>query len=131
MLIQIFQQITSGFAIGSIYALVALAFSLTVKALNAINFAPGDNFMLGAYFAITFLVFLKVPFWLAIPSTIAVVAVVGILFERIAYKPLYRARLGRSEHHVVLVISTIGAGIFLQNAAMLICGPDALAFLAL
>jgi branched-chain amino acid transport system permease protein len=128
MLTQFFQQIMSGFAIGSIYALVALAFSLTVKALNAINFATGDIFMLGSYFAITFLLFLKFPLWLAVPLTIGVVSIVGILFERVAYKPLYRARLGRSEHHVVLIISTIGTGIFLQNAAMLIWGPDALAF---
>ncbi len=128
MIAQIFQQITSGFAIGSIYALVGLSFSLTMRALNAINFAQGDIFMLGAYFGLTFLLFLNLPFWLAILATILVVSVIGILFERIAYKPLYRARLGRAEHHVILIISTIGTGIFLQNAAMLIWGPDALAF---
>jgi len=128
MIAQIFQQITSGIAIGSIYALVGLAFSLTMRALNAINFAQGDIFMLGAYFGITFLLFLKVPFWLSILATILVVSVIGILFEKVAYKPLYRARLGRAGHHVILIISTIGTGIFLQNAAMLIWGPDALAF---
>jgi branched-chain amino acid transport system permease protein len=128
MIAQIFQQITSGIAIGSIYALVGLAFSLTMRAVNAINFAQGDIFMLGAYFGITFLLFFKVPFWLSILATILVVSVIGILFERVAYKPLYRARLGRAEHHVILIISTIGTGIFLQNAAMLIWGPDALAF---
>jgi branched-chain amino acid transport system permease protein len=128
MIAQIFQQITSGIAIGSIYALVGLAFSLTMRAVNAINFAQGDIFMLGAYFGITFLLFFKIPFWLSILATILVVSVIGILFERIAYKPLYRARLGRAEHHVILIISTIGTGIFLQNAAMLIWGPDALAF---
>ncbi len=128
MLAQFCQQLTSGIAMGSICALVALAFSLTVKALNAINFATGDIFMLGAYFVITFLLFLKLPLWLAAPLTIIAVAIIGILFERIAYKPLYRARLGRSDHHVILIISTIGTGIFLQNAVMLIWGPDALAF---
>jgi branched-chain amino acid transport system permease protein len=128
MIVQIVQQITSGIAIGSIYALVGLAFSLTVKALNAINFAQGDIFMLGAYFCITFLFFLRTPFWLSIIGTIAVVSLIGILFERVAYKPLYRARLGRAQHHVILIISTIGTGIFLQNAAMLVWGPDALSF---
>ena len=128
MIAQILQQITSGAAIGSIYALVGLAFSLTMRALNAINFAQGDIFMLGAYFGITFLLFLKLPFWLSILTTILVVSIIGIIFERVAYKPLYQARLGRTETHVILIISTIGTGIFLQNAAMLIWGPDALAF---
>jgi branched-chain amino acid transport system permease protein len=128
MIAQILQQITSGIAIGSIYALVGLAFSLTMRALNAINFAQGDIFMLGAYFGITFLVFLKVPFWLSILATILIVSIIGVLFERIAYKPLYKAGLGRTETHVILIISTIGTGIFLENAAMLIWGPDALAF---
>jgi len=128
MLAQVFQQITSGIAIGSIYASVGLAFSLTQKALNAINFAQGDIFMLGAYFGITCLVFLRLPFWLSILGTILIVSIIGILFERIAYKPLYRARLGRTETHVIVIISTIGTGIFLQNAAMLTWGPDALAF---
>lgn len=125
---QVLQQIISGVAIGSIYALVGLAFSLTVKALNAVNFATGDIFMLGAYLGITCLLFLKMPFWLSILGAIFVVSLIGIIFERVAYKPLYRARLGRAEHHVVLIISTIGTGIFLQNAAMLTWGPDALAF---
>jgi len=128
MLVQILQQIVSGFAIGSIYALVGLGFSLTVKALNAINFATGDIFMLGAYFGITFLLFLKLPFWFSILCTILVVSLIGIIFERVAYKPIYKAKLGKAEHHVILIISTIGTGIFLQNAAMLIWGADALAF---
>jgi len=126
--IQILQQIISGFAIGSVYALVGLAFSLTVKALNAVNFATGDIFMVGAYLGITFLLFFKVPFFLSILGAMIVVSFIGIIFERVAYKPLYKAGLGRTETHIVLIISTIGTSIFLQNGSMLIWGPDALAF---
>jgi branched-chain amino acid transport system permease protein len=60
------QQALGGFAIGSIYCLVALGFSLTVRALNVIHFAQGDFFMLGAYASITFYLLLGFPFWISI-----------------------------------------------------------------
>jgi branched-chain amino acid transport system permease protein len=121
-MLEILQQITSGFAVGGIYALVALAFSLTVRALNIINFATGELFMLGAYFGVTFSSFLKLPFTLSILFTVPLVALVGVIYEKVAFKPLWRA------HHVVQIMSTIGCSFFLQNAVMLIWGPDALAF---
>jgi branched-chain amino acid transport system permease protein len=118
----VIQQIISGLAIGGIYALVGLAFSLTVRATNIINFATGELFMLGAYFGITFAAFLKLPFWLAVPCTIVVVALVGIGFEKAAFKPLWKS------HHVVQIMSTIGCSFFLQNATMLIWGSESLPF---
>lgn len=122
VLTQLIQQIVSGIAIGSIYALVALSFSLTVRALNVINFAQGDLFMLGAFASITFYLLLGFPFWISIILSTICVAVVGIAFERIAYKPLWKS------HHVFLLMSTQGTAIVLQNSAMLIWGTDAWKF---
>lgn len=122
VLTQLIQQIVSGVAIGSIYALVALSFSLTVRALNVINFAQGDLFMLGAFASITFYLLLGFPFWISIILSTICVAVVGIAFERIAYKPLWKS------HHVFLLMSTQGTAIVLQNSAMLIWGTDAWRF---
>ena len=119
---QLIQLLISGIAIGSIYCLVALAFSLTVRALNVIHFAQGDFFMLGAYASITFYLLLGLPFWLAIIFSTISVSVVGIGFERAAYKPLWKS------HHVFLLMSTQGTAIVLQNAVMLIWGTDAWRF---
>jgi len=122
VLTQLIQQLVSGVAIGSIYALVALAFSLTVRALNVIHFAQGDLFMLGAFASITFYLLLGLPFWVSIILSTICVAAVGIAFERIAYKPLWKS------HHVFLLMSTQGTAIVLQNSAMLIWGTDAWRF---
>ena len=122
VLTQLIQQIVSGIAIGSIYSLVALAFSLTVRALNVIHFAQGDLFMLGAFASITFYLLLGLPFWISIILSTISVALVGVLLERIAYKPLWKS------HHVFLLMSTQGTAIVLQNSAMLIWGTDAWRF---
>jgi branched-chain amino acid transport system permease protein len=122
VLTQLIQQVIGGFAIGSIYCLVALSFSLTVRALNVIHFAQGDFFMLGAFASITFYLLLGFPFWVSIIFSTICVSAVGIAFERIAYKPLWKS------HHVFLLMSTQGTAIVLQNAVMLIWGTDAWRF---
>jgi branched-chain amino acid transport system permease protein len=122
VLTQLIQQVIGGFAIGSIYCLVALSFSLTVRALNVIHFAQGDFFMLGAFASITFYLLLGFPFWVSIILSTICVSFVGIAFERIAYKPLWKS------HHVFLLMSTQGTAIVLQNAVMLIWGTDAWKF---
>lgn len=119
---QLIQALISGIAIGAIYSLIALAFSLTVRALNVINFAQGDLFMLGAYGVITFYLLWGFPFWLAIILSTTCVAAVGVAFERIAYRPLWKS------HHVFLLMSTQGTAIVLQNSVMLIWGTDAWRF---
>ncbi len=123
------QQVVSGLAIGSVYALVALAFSLTVRALNQINFATGELFMMGAYVGIAFTVTLGLPFWVAIPLTAIVVSIIGVVFEKLAYRPIFKANVAHPARlHILIICSTIGTGIFLQNAAMLTWGAQALPF---
>jgi branched-chain amino acid transport system permease protein len=119
---QFIQLLISGIAIGAIYSLIALSFSLTVRALNVIHFATGDLFMLGAYGAITFYLLWGFPFWLAIILSTFSVSLVGVAFERIAYRPLWKS------HHVFLLMSTQGTAIVLQNAVMLVWGTDAWRF---
>jgi branched-chain amino acid transport system permease protein len=121
-LTQLIQQIVGGFAIGSIYCLLALGFSLTARALNIIHFAQGDFFMLGGYASITFCVLLGLPFWVSVILSTICVSAVGILFERTAYKPLWKS------HHIFILMSTAATSIVLQNSAVLLWGPDAWRF---
>ena len=128
-MLEALQQIASGLAIGSVYALVALAFSLTVRALSQINFATGELFMLGAYLGVTFTATLSMPLWAAVLATAVSVSIIGVGFEKIAYQPLFRANSNHPARlHILIICSTIGTSIFLQNAAMLIWGAQALPF---
>lgn len=129
MIGSLLQQVASGLAIGSVYALVALAFSLTVRALNQINFATGELFMMGAYVGIGLTVTLGLPLWAAIPLTAFVVSLLGVVFEKLAYRPIFKANVSHPARlHILIICSTIGTGIFLQNGAMLIWGAQALPF---
>ena len=120
--VQIAQQIIGGVSVGAIYALLALGFSLTFRASNIVHFAQGDFFMLGGYAGISFYLLFGLPFWLSIVFATVCVAIVGIGFQRIAYKPLWKS------HHSFVLMSTAATSIVLQNTASLIWGPDAWRF---
>jgi len=121
------EQIINGLTIGSFYALIALGYSMVYGILKLINFAHGDFFTLGSYLGYTVLVFgsafLTSHFglWGGIMAAAAVaaisVALVGIMVERLAYRPIYPT--GR----LPAVVSALGASIFLQNAIMVVWGP--------
>jgi branched-chain amino acid transport system permease protein len=121
------EQIINGLTIGSFYALIALGYSMVYGILKLINFAHGDFFTLGSYLGYTVLVFgsafLTSHFglWGGIMAAMTVaaisVALVGIMVERLAYRPIYPT--GR----LPAVVSALGASIFLQNAIMVVWGP--------
>ncbi|MBN2283726.1 MAG: branched-chain amino acid ABC transporter permease [Deltaproteobacteria bacterium] len=123
----VIEQIINGLTIGSFYALIALGYSMVYGVLKLINFAHGDFFTLGSYIGYTVLVFgaalITTHFGLwggmvaAMLMAAFCLAVVGILVERAAYRPIYPA--GR----LPAVVSALGASIFLQNAIMVIWGP--------
>jgi len=121
---QLLQQLINGLTLGSFYALIALGYTMVYGVLKLINFAHGDLFMLGAYLGLVTLMGFVVnlgtaglPFLILIFLIVmAVVAGAGIVLERVAYRPLYRA--GR----LPPVISALGAAIFIQNAVMLLYG---------
>ena len=121
------EQLINGLTIGSFYALIALGYSMVYGVLKLINFAHGDFFTMGSYLGYTVLVFgataLTIQFgpWTGMMAAIGVAAIsiafVGILVERVAYRPVYPA--GR----LPAVVSALGASIFLQNTIMVIWGP--------
>jgi branched-chain amino acid transport system permease protein len=121
------EQLINGLTIGSFYALIALGYSMVYGVLKLINFAHGDFFTMGSYIGYTVLVFgvaaATVQFgpWTGMLIAILVaafsIALVGLLVERVAYRPVYPA--GR----LPAVVSALGASIFLQNTIMVIWGP--------
>lgn len=120
------QQIINGLAVGGIYALIALGYTMVYGVLKLINFAHGDLFTLGAYFGLTLLVTLGINEFIPGPVGVLIVAimvmgliaVVGYILERVAYRPL------RSSDRLAAVVSALGASIFFQNAIMLGYGSD-------
>jgi branched-chain amino acid transport system permease protein len=123
----VLEQIINGLTIGSFYALIALGYSMVYGVLKLINFAHGDFFALGSYIGYTLLIFgtafLTSHFglWGGMIAAMLVAAIclafIGILVERIAYRPIYPA--GR----LPAVVSALGASIILQNLIMVIWGP--------
>ncbi|ABK16532.1 branched-chain amino acid ABC transporter permease [Syntrophobacter fumaroxidans] len=121
---QFFQQLTNGLAVGSIYALIALGYTMVYGVLKLINFAHSDLFTLGAYLGLTLLSSLLLvdrlgPLGGALvlaAMVMGLVAVAGALLDRVAYRPL------RESPRLSAVVSALGASIFLQNTIMLIYG---------
>lgn len=121
---QFFQQLTNGLAVGGIYALIALGYTMVYGVLKLINFAHSDLFTLGAYLGLTLLSTLLLtdrlgPLWgtlLLAALVMGLIAVVGALLDRVAYRPL------RESPRLSAVVSALGASIFLQNTIMLIYG---------
>jgi len=118
------QQLTNGLAVGSIYALIALGYTMVYGVLKLINFAHGDLFTIGSYLGLTLLTSLALTGRLGALAGIlclalmvmGLVALIGALLERTAYRPL------RQSPRLSAVVSALGASIFLQNAVMLIYG---------
>lgn len=122
---QLIQQLLNGLAVGGIYALVALGYTMVYGVMKLINFAHGDLFTIGAYLGLTMLVSWNLSGLLPpIAAAFAVfmmvclfVALIGWLLERVAYRPLRKA------DRLSAVVSALGASIFFQNAIMLFYGP--------
>lgn len=110
-------QLLNGLQIGSIYALIALGYTMVYGIVKLINFAHGDIIMVGAYAALILMTGLGAPFYVAIIGAMAVCVVCGVLIERVAYKPL------RSSPRISSLITAIGVSYLLQNLAQLIFSP--------
>jgi branched-chain amino acid transport system permease protein len=102
--VQFIQLLISGAALGCIYGLIALGFVLIYKATETVSFAQGELMMLGAFGGLAGMTFLGFPFWLAIISSIAAMAVFGVLLERVVIRPI----LGQPAFSIVML--TIGIG---------------------
>lgn len=115
------QQLVNGLTLGSIYAIVALGYTLVFGVLEIINMAHGAIFMFGAFIGLMMITTFKVPLWIAMIGAIIVTAFLGLLMERIALNPL-RRRAGVS--HLAPLISTIGVSIILENLAHKLFGAE-------
>jgi branched-chain amino acid transport system permease protein len=105
----IFQQVLNALQLGSIYALIALGYTMVYGILTMINFAHGDLFMVGAFFCFLLAVYLHLSFVPTLLLSMLGVAFLGVIIERLAYKPL------RSAPRVSAIITALGVGLFLEN----------------
>lgn len=117
-MIEFIQQTLNGLVMGSSYVLTALGLTLIFGMLDMMNFAHGELLMVGAFIAVALAVGLQLPYLVALPMAIVVVAIIGIAIERTAFKPLQKS------DRVNLLVSSLGVSIVLQNAVELIWGPD-------
>jgi len=115
---QILQYVLSGISTGAIYALIGIGFSIIYNATGIINFAQGEFVMLGGMFTLFFLETAKLPIWAAAPTAILASTVIGLLFERLAIRPL------KHPTPINLVIITIGGSILIRGLSMLVWGKD-------
>ena len=109
-------NLISGLSLGSIYALIALGYTMVYGIAKMLNFAHGDIIMVGAFAVITTVSMLGFPPILAIAASIVCCVVLGVCVERIAYKPL------RKSPPLAVLITAIGVSSFLQSLALLIFG---------
>ncbi len=112
------QQLINGLALGSVYALIALGYTMVYGIIGLINFAFGEMYMLGAYFGFYAITRRGLSLGPATLVAMAGAALVGILLERIAYKPL------RNSSRIAVLITAIGASLLLQSVAQLIFGAS-------
>ncbi len=118
------QQLVNGLSLGSIYALIALGYTMVYGVLRLINFAHGDVYMVGAYVGYYLSRRLQaqepsiVSALLVMLGSMIVCALLGMLIERLAYRPV------RREARLTLLITAIGVSLFIENVAQLVFGPD-------
>ncbi len=115
---QLLQYLLSGLSTGAIYALIGIGFSIIYNATGIINFAQGEFVMLGGMLTIFLLDTVKLPLWSAIILAVLLATAVGLIFERLAIRPLRKAS------PISLVIITIGGSILIRGLTMLIWDKD-------
>ena len=113
------QQLINGLSIGSIYALMAVGYSLVYSILNFSNFAHGGVIMLGAYFGLYAVNLFGMPFLGSLIVAAVLAGFVAVTLEKVAYSPLRR----RNAPPLYFIISAMGASIFLENLVVVTIGP--------
>ena len=117
-MVKLIQTLISGLSLGSIYALIALGYTMVYGIAKMLNFAHGDIIMVGAYAVITSILTLNLPPVVAILVSILVCVVLGVTIEFLAYRPL------RQAPPLSVLITAIGVSYLLQNLALLIFGSE-------
>jgi len=112
------QFILNGLIVGGIYALVALGYTMVYGVLKFINFAHGEVYMVGGYFGYLLLIHANIPVPIVFPLVALLGGLLGIIIERIAYKPL------RKSSRLAPLISALGVSIILQSLVAILWGSD-------
>lgn len=115
------KQLLNGLAAGSIYALIAVGYNMVYGILELVNFAHGDVYMFGTFIALALLLG-HVPVILAVLLACIAGGLIGVLVERVAYRPV------RNAPRVVPMISAVAAALVLRNVAQLIWGTETMPF---
>ena len=110
------QYLVNGLSMGSVYAIIALGYTMVYGIAKMLNFAHGDVIMIGAYISFVVTSYMGLPAIVSVIASVAVCTALGILIEGLAYKPL------RQAGPLAVLITAIGVSYFLQNAAQLIWG---------
>ncbi|KJS46428.1 branched-chain amino acid ABC transporter permease [Desulfosporosinus sp. BICA1-9] len=116
------QQLVNGLALGSIYALIALGYTMVYGIIGMINFAYGEIFMFGAYAGLVLALTNYVNVYVALLGATLITMVLGVVIERVAYKPLRRSS------RLSALISAIGVSIFLSSFMVRVKGPNTRGF---
>ena len=119
---QFLSFLISGLSLGSVYALIALGYTMVYGIAKMLNFAHGDVIMVGAYLIYVVSTMQGLPLWVGILASVVGCTVLGMVIERLAYKPL------RGAQSLAVLITAIGVSYFLQNAALLIFGSSPKSF---
>lgn len=115
---QLIQQIINSLHVGSIYALIALGYTMVYGIVKLINFAHGDILMVGAYFTFFALTAYRLPFGVALIVSVIICALLGMLIDKVAYKPL------RNAPRISALITALGVSMLLENGFRYLFGAD-------
>ncbi len=116
------QQLINGIALGSLYGLIAIGYTMVYGILRLINFAHGDIMMIGCYFAFYGIFVFALPWWASFAIAVALTALVGVLIDLGAYRPV------RNAPRISALITAIGVSFFLENAGLVLFGGRPKAF---
>ncbi|TJX15661.1 branched-chain amino acid ABC transporter permease [Tissierella creatinini] len=119
---QIIQQLINGVSLGSIYALIALGYTMVYGILSLINFAHGEIYMIGAFVGYALTTFLGLGFIPSLLISMLVCSILGMIIEKIAYKPM------RNSTRIAILITAISVSLFLQYTMVYFVGPETRTF---
>ncbi|MFL0245752.1 branched-chain amino acid ABC transporter permease [Candidatus Clostridium stratigraminis] len=119
---QLFQQLINGISLGSIYALIALGYTMVYGIINLINFAHGDIYMVGAYVGFAATTFFHLGFIEALIISMVICSILGVLIEKVAYKPI------RKSTRIAALITAISVSLFLEYGMMYFVKPETRTF---
>jgi len=119
---QTLQQLINGISLGSIYALIALGYTMVYGIINLINFAHGDIYMVGAYVGYALTTFFGLGFFPSLLISMIVCSILGMIIEKVAYKPI------RNSTRIAALITAISVSLFLQYTMMYFVTPDTRTF---